>query len=48
MSHAGQKLLWPTWISYAISYLFVSIVWANHHDLMQYATEVTPRLMWFC
>jgi uncharacterized membrane protein len=39
--------LWPTWLSYAVSYLFIAIVWANHHHLMYYATEATPRLMWF-
>ena len=40
-------LLWPTWLSYAVSYLFIAIVWANHHHLMRYATEATSRLMWF-
>jgi uncharacterized membrane protein len=40
-------LLWPTWLSYAVSYVFIAIVWANHHHLMRYATEATPRLMWF-
>jgi uncharacterized membrane protein len=39
--------LWPTWLSYAVSYLFIAIVWVNHHHLMHYATEATPRLMWF-
>jgi uncharacterized membrane protein len=39
--------LWPTWLSYAVSYLFIAIVWANHHHLMHYATEATPRLVWF-
>jgi uncharacterized membrane protein len=39
--------LWPTWLSYAVSYLFIAIVWANHHHLLRYATEATPRLMWF-
>jgi uncharacterized membrane protein len=39
--------LWPTSLSYAVSYLFIAIVWANHHHLMRYATEATPRLMWF-
>ena len=39
--------LWPTWLSYAVSYLFIAIVWANHHHLMRYATETTYRLMWF-
>jgi len=39
--------LWPRWLSYAVSYLFIAIVWANHHHLMRYATETTPRLLWF-
>lgn len=39
--------LWSTWLSYAVSYLFIAIVWVNHHYLMRYATEATPRLMWF-
>lgn len=39
--------LWPTWLSYAVSYLFIAIVWVNHHHLMRYATEATTRLMWF-
>ena len=38
--------LWPTWLSYAVSYLFIAIVWVNHHYLMRYATEATPRLLW--
>lgn len=44
---AGLLLLWPTWVSYAVSYLFIAIVWANHHHLLRYATATTPRLMWF-
>jgi len=39
--------LWPTWLSYAVSYLFIAIVWANHHYLMRYATEANSRLLWF-
>ena len=39
--------LWPTWLSYAVSYLFIAIVWANHHYLLRYATEATPQLLWF-
>jgi len=38
---------WPTWLSYAVSHLFIAIVWANHHYLLRYAREATPRLMWF-
>lgn len=39
--------LWHAWLSYAVSYLFIAIVWTNHHHLMRYAVEATPRLMWF-
>jgi uncharacterized membrane protein len=38
--------LWPTWLSYAVSYIFIAIVWTNHHYLMRHATEATPRLIW--
>jgi uncharacterized membrane protein len=44
----GELLsLWPTWLSYAVSYLFIAIVWVNHHHLLHYAREATSRLMWF-
>jgi len=38
---------WHTWLSYAVSYLFIAIVWANHHYLLHHAKEATSRLMWF-
>src|SRR6201997_2858525 len=44
---AAFLALWPTWLSYAVSYLFIAIVWINHHYLARYATEATPRLLWF-
>jgi uncharacterized membrane protein len=44
---AALLKLWPTWLSYAVSYLFIAIVWANHHYLMRYATEASARLLWF-
>ena len=37
-------VLWPTWLSYAVSYLFIAIVWTNHHYLMRFATEANPHL----
>src|SRR3569832_2102482 len=36
--------LWPTWLSYAVSYLFIAIVWINHHYLIRFAREA--RLLW--
>jgi uncharacterized membrane protein len=44
---AALLALWPTWLSYAVSYLFIAIVWINHHYLMRYAHEATHRLLWF-
>lgn len=38
--------LWPTAASYAVSYLFIAIVWLNHHHLLGQVQSVTPRLMW--
>ena len=36
--------LWPTGVSYAVSYLFVAIVWVNHHHLLRFADFVRSRL----
>ena len=38
--------LWPTAISYAVSYLFIAIIWINHHYLMQFVGAPTLRLIW--
>src|SRR5438067_9458515 len=38
--------LWPTAVSYAVSYLFIAIVWINHHHLLRYADIATARLIW--
>jgi uncharacterized membrane protein len=38
--------LWPTAVSYAISYLFIAVVWVNHHHVLRYAGIPTPRLIW--
>jgi uncharacterized membrane protein len=38
--------LWPTALSYVVSYLFIAIVWVNHHHLMRFAEYPAPRLIW--
>ena len=38
--------LWPTVISYAVSYLFIAIIWINHHHLMRFVSAPTLRLIW--
>lgn len=39
--------LWPTLLSYAVSYLFIAIVWVNHHHLLRFADKATPALIWW-
>jgi len=38
--------LWPTFASYALSYLFVGIVWVNHHHLLRYAERADAPVIW--
>jgi uncharacterized membrane protein len=38
--------LWPTAISYAVSYLFIAIIWLNHHHLLRFVSHTTPALLW--
>jgi uncharacterized membrane protein len=38
--------LWPTVISYAVSYLFIAIIWINHHYLMRLVGPPSLRLIW--
>jgi uncharacterized membrane protein len=38
--------LWPTAISYAVSYLFIAIIWINHHHLMRFVGPPKLGLIW--
>jgi len=38
--------LWPTAISYVVSYLFIAIIWINHHYLMRFLGTPTLGLIW--
>ena len=38
--------LWPTLASYAISYLFVAIVWTNHHHMLRFAHHANAATIW--
>jgi uncharacterized membrane protein len=46
-SFAALLPLWSTGLSYAVSYLFIAIVWVNHHHLLRFASHATPRLIWW-
>jgi len=45
-SLAALVALWPVGVGYAVSYLFVAIVWVNHHYLLRFAESVRWRLIW--
>src|ERR1700724_1237032 len=36
----------PVFISYALSFLVVAIMWVNHHHLIHAVRKVTARLLW--
>lgn len=38
--------LWPTVVSYVVSFLFIAIIWTNHHHLLRFVKHVTPHLIW--
>lgn len=45
-SFAALLPLWPTALSYGVSYQFIAIIWTNHHHLLRFFDDVTPQLVW--
>ena len=46
-THLGQDLLraWPSYLAYALSFITVSIVWVNHHRLMDTVKQADRTLL---
>jgi uncharacterized membrane protein len=38
--------LWPTMISYVLSYVFIAIIWINHHHLTRFISNPSLGLVW--
>lgn len=38
--------LWPTFVAYVLSYVYVAIYWVNHHRLFSHARRVDNALVW--
>jgi uncharacterized membrane protein len=38
--------LTPLFLSYALSFLVVAILWVNHHHLLHTATQASGRILW--
>jgi len=36
----------PVFLSYALSFLIVAIIWVNHHHLVHTVTQVNGRILW--
>jgi uncharacterized membrane protein len=38
--------LWPSFLSYILSFILVGIYWSNHHHLLQAVENVDGRVLW--
>ena len=43
---AALQPLWPVFLSYVLSFIYVGIYWNNHHHLLHSATQVTGGALW--
>jgi len=43
---AALAPLWPTALSYILSFVYVAIYWNNHHHLMHAVTRVNGAILW--
>lgn len=39
-------IMWPVFISYLVSFLFVGLNWASHHHLFQTVSKVNNTVLW--
>ena len=46
--HGAADLLplWPVFLSYVLSFVYVGIYWNNHHHMLHAARHVTGRVLW--
>jgi uncharacterized membrane protein len=44
----AQELLkeWPSYLAYGVAFLYVSVIWVNHHYLFEQLQKVDPTLNW--
>jgi len=38
--------LWPVFLSYVLSFVYVGIYWNNHHHMLHAAHQVTGSILW--
>lgn len=43
---SALRPLWPTFLSYVLSFIYLGIYWNNHHHLLHAAEHVNGRVLW--
>lgn len=43
---AALRPLWPVFLSYIMSFIYLGIYWNNHHHLLHAAQHVNGRILW--
>jgi uncharacterized membrane protein len=44
---AGLLAIWPTFASYALSFLLIGVYWVNHHRLMKHVRHASHGVLWW-
>jgi len=46
--HVGHDLLaqWPTYLAYVASFIYIGVIWVNHHSLFTRIAGVDQGLLW--
>jgi len=45
-SLAALALLWPVFLSYVLSFIYIGIYWNNHHHMMAITEEADGAILW--
>ena len=45
-SFGSVLALWPVFLSYVLSFIYVGIYWSNHHHFFQLVDDVSGGVMW--
>jgi uncharacterized membrane protein len=43
---AGLRPLWPAFLSYLLSFIYLGIYWNNHHHLFQVVQHIRGAILW--
>jgi len=43
---ATLKPIWPVFLSYVLSFIYIGIYWNNHHHMLHTITEVNGAVLW--